>query len=89
MSARRGGTRHRARDLRIAANVRLVAMRQIIFRDPPWNQAMISEAGRMKVGMISSSERREIFLTFLYSRIDNTRLNFRLAIPELLQVEKF
>ena len=50
---------------------------------------MISEAGPMKLGMIERSERREIFLTFLYSRIDNTRLNSRLAIPELLQVEKF
>ena len=36
-----------------------------------------------------TQRRHEIFLTFLYSRIDNTRLNFRLAIPELLQVEKF
>ena len=50
---------------------------------------MISEAGRMKLGMIERSERCEIFLTFLYSRIDNTRLNFRLGIPEALQVEKF
>jgi hypothetical protein len=32
---------------------------------------------------------RIYFLTFLYSRIDNTRLNFKLAIPEVLQVEKF
>jgi hypothetical protein len=76
-------------DLRIAASIRLVAMRWIVVRDPPWNQAMISEAGRMKLGMIQRSEHREIFLTFLYSRIDNTRLNFRLGIPELLQVEKF
>ena len=43
----------------------------------------------MKLGMIRRSEHREIFLTFLYSRIDNTRLNFRLAIPEVLQIEKF
>ena len=48
---------------------------------------MISEAGRMKLGMISRSERREIFLTFLYSRIDNTRLNFRLAIPNCFRLK--
>jgi hypothetical protein len=31
----------------------------------------------------------ENFVRNLYSRIDNTRLNFRLAIPEVLQIEKF
>jgi hypothetical protein len=31
----------------------------------------------------------EIFFRNLYSRIDNTRLNFRLGIPEVLQIEKF
>jgi len=42
-------------DLRIVANVRLVAMRWIVVRHPRRNQGMISEAGRMKLGMISSS----------------------------------
>ena len=31
----------------------------------------------------------ENFVRNLYSRIDNTRLNFRLAIPEVIQIEKF
>jgi len=29
-------------------------MRQVVVRDPPWNQAMVSEAGRMKLGMIET-----------------------------------
>jgi hypothetical protein len=45
--------------------------------------------GRSRYFHLQSCGTVKFFLKFFYSRIDNTRLNFTLGIPGILQVEKF
>ena len=52
VKVRRGYARNYLLPRGKAYEVTPAALRQIVVRDPPWNQAMISEAGRMKLGMI-------------------------------------
>ena len=59
-------------------------MRLIVFRDPPRNQAVISEARRMKLGMISTVRRVILCEAKLQRSPESLRGEARLSISDQL-----